>query len=75
MLNGKLGGKGIKIKMIDTVSAVNSLIDELLTQNSHQLLIDFEDHMDTASASGKNENVSDFRNKFINDFIAIKIKK
>mmetsp|Transcript_12575 Transcript_12575/g.12202 ORF Transcript_12575/g.12202 Transcript_12575/m.12202 type:complete len:198 (-) Transcript_12575:17-610(-) len=70
ILKGKLGGQTIHIEMKDTIVTVNNYIDKMLSLNSHQYLVDFEDHMDTAAASDKNETVADFRNTFINKAVA-----
>lgn len=69
MLVGKIDGNNVKISLTESLSIINNLIDKMLDSNCHQLIIDFEDHMDTASASDKKETVSDFRNRFIDSFL------
>lgn len=49
----------------DTIKVINSILDQLLDQNYHRYLIDFEDHMDTAATNSKGDHIPDFRNSFI----------
>ena len=48
-----------------TAKTVNNVIDHLLALNYHRMLIDFEDHMDSAASMSSGEVIGDFRNKFI----------
>ena len=59
----------MEIKLTNNINKVNVAIDSLLekVEYRHQL-IDFEDHMDTASTAeycSTNDKVFDFRNLFV----------
>lgn len=65
-----LDGSPIEISLSNgTVVKVNNTIDQLLALNYHRILIDFEDHMDSASAKSTGDVVGDFRNKFLTQAI------
>jgi hypothetical protein len=65
-----LDGSAIEISLsTGTAKAVNNIIDQLLAQNYHRMLIDFEDHMDSAAAMSNGKVIGDFRNKFITQAI------
>ena len=65
-----LEGAAVEISLsTDTAKAVNNIIDQFLAQNYHRMLIDFEDHMDSAAAMSNGKVIGDFRNKFITQAI------
>jgi hypothetical protein len=65
-----LDGSAIEISLsTGTAKAVNNVIDQLLAQNYHRMLIDFEDHMDSAAAMSSGKVIGDFRNKFVTQAI------
>lgn len=65
-----LDGSAIEISLsTGTAKAVNNVIDQSLAQNYHRMLIDFEDHMDSAAAMSNGKVIGDFRNKFITQAI------
>ena len=49
----------------DTIKAINNILDLLISKNFHRLLVDFEDHMDSAAAISTGNSVADFRNAFL----------
>ena len=65
-----LDGSAIEISLSNgTVVKANNVIDQLLALNYHRMLIDFEDHMDSASAKSTGDVLGDFRNKFLTQAI------
>ena len=65
-----LDGSTIEISLsTGTAKAINNVIDQLLAQNYHRMLIDFEDHMDSAAAMSCGKVIGDFRNKSITQAI------
>ena len=70
LCQASLDGLAIEISLsTGTAKVVNNVIDQLLVQNYHRMLIDFEDHMDSAAAMSNGKVIGDFRNKFITQAI------
>jgi hypothetical protein len=67
MMQATSNEEEVDVKLTNNVSKVNTIIDGMLEKGEYRQLVDFEDHMDTASTAEvcAKEKVFDFRNSFV----------